>query len=86
MLLGPGLRVLVGVCGLPGLEWGRRGGGGGRVGGGVVSVCVSVCSGAPGWSFVGQEKLAVFCGCGKDFAEERVYLVRLLVSGGKTVF
>ena len=33
-----------------------------------------------------EEKLAVFCGCGKDFADERAYLLHLLVSGGKTVF
>ena len=32
-----------------------------------------------------EEKLAVFCGCGKDFADERAYLVHLLVSGGKRV-
>ena len=32
-----------------------------------------------------EEKLAVFCGCGKDFAEEHAYLVHLLVSGWKRV-
>ena len=32
-----------------------------------------------------EEKLAVFCGRGKDFADERAYLVHLLVSGGKRV-
>ena len=32
-----------------------------------------------------EEKLAVFCCCGKDFADELAYLVDLLVSGGKGV-
>ena len=32
-----------------------------------------------------EEKLAVFCGRGKDFADELAYLVHLLVSGGKRV-
>ena len=32
-----------------------------------------------------EEKLAVFCGRRKDFADERAYLVHLLVSGGKRV-
>ena len=32
-----------------------------------------------------EEKLAVFCCGGKDFADELAYLVDLLVSGGKGV-
>ena len=32
-----------------------------------------------------EEKLAVFSSRGKDFADERAYLVHLLVSGGKRV-
>ena len=32
-----------------------------------------------------EEKLAVFCCCGKDFADELAYLVDLLVSGEKEV-
>ena len=32
-----------------------------------------------------EEKPAVFCGCGKDFADELAYLVHLLVSGEKRV-
>ena len=32
-----------------------------------------------------EEKLAFFCGRGEDFADERAYLVHLLVSGGKRV-
>ena len=32
-----------------------------------------------------EEKLAVFCGRGKDFADECAYLVHLLVGGGKRV-
>ena len=32
-----------------------------------------------------EEELAVFCGRGKDFAEERPYLVHLLVSDGERV-
>ena len=32
-----------------------------------------------------EEKLAVFCCRGKDFADELAYLVDLLVSGGKGV-
>ena len=42
--------------------------------------CVVSCR--PGGS---EEKLAVFCGRGKDFADEHAYLVHLLVSGGKRV-
>ena len=33
-----------------------------------------------------EEKLAVFCCRGKDFADELAYLVDLLVSGGKGVY
>ena len=53
-----------------------------------VSVCVhlqqraSVVTFRPGGL---EEKLAVFCGPGKDFADESAYLVHLLVSGGKRV-
>ena len=43
-------------------------------------VCVVTCR--PGSL---EEKLAVLCGRGKDFADERAYLVHLLVSGGKRV-
>ena len=32
-----------------------------------------------------EEKLDVFCGRGRDFADERAYLVHLLVSDGKRV-
>ena len=32
-----------------------------------------------------EKKLAVLCGPGKDFADEYVYLVHLLVVGGKRV-
>ena len=32
-----------------------------------------------------EEKLAVFCCRGKDFADELAYLVDLLVSGGEEV-
>ena len=32
-----------------------------------------------------MEKLAVFCGRGKDFADELAHLVHLLVSSGKRV-
>ena len=42
--------------------------------------CVVTCK--PGGL---EEKLAVFCGGGKDFADERAYLVHLLVIGGKRV-
>ena len=33
-----------------------------------------------------EEKLAVFCGRGKDFADECAYMVHLLFSGGKRLF
>ena len=42
--------------------------------------CVASCR--PGGL---EENLAVFCCCGKDFADELAYLVDLLVSGGKGV-
>ena len=62
--------------------WGLRGG--------VYCVAVCVRSGRracvvscrPGGLEV---KLAVFCGRGKDFADELAYWVHLLVSGGKRV-
>ena len=84
----PGPRAMVGVCGSPG---------GQRVGGGMggdcaVGCCVGVCvrsqrracvvSCRPGGL---EEKHAVFCCRGKDFADELAYLVDLLVSGGKGV-
>ena len=73
------------------LRVGSGGGGHGRrLLGGVccVGVCVRlqrracVVSCRPGGL---EEKLAVFCGCGKDFADEHAYLVHLLVSGVKRV-
>ena len=39
------------------------------------------CCRPGGW----EEKLAVFCCRGKDFADELAYLVVLLVSGGKVI-
>ena len=78
-----------GVCGPPG---GKQGGGKGGRGlcGGLCCVgacvclqrraCVVCCR--PGGL---EEKLAVFCGCGKDLADERAYLVHPLVAGGKRV-
>ena len=71
--------------------WAARGEGHGRgLRGGVccVGVCVRsqrracVVSGRPGGL---EEKLAVFCRRGKDFADEHAYWVDLLVSGGKGV-
>ena len=63
--------------------------GGDCAGGGCcVGVCVRsqrracVVSCRPGGL---EEKISVFCGRGKDFADEPVYLVHLLVSGGKRV-
>ena len=50
-----------------------------------MSVYVSACSGALVWSGSLEEKLAVFCGPGTDFADEHAYLVHLLVSGGNRV-
>ena len=79
----------VGVCGSEGGERGGKGQGRGLRGGvfcvGVCvrlqrRVCVVSCR-QGGW----EEKLAVFCCRGKDFADECAYLVHLLVSGGKRV-
>ena len=69
---------------------GLRGGGGGWGWGRVCCVGVCVClqwracvvTVRPGGF---EEKLAVFCGCGKDFADDCAYLVHLLFSGGKRV-
>ena len=54
--------------------------------------CVGVCARSPRCACVVscrtgglEEKLAVFCCRGKDFADELAYLVDLLVSGGKGV-
>ena len=72
--------------------WAARGEGHGRgLRGGVccVGVCVRLQRGACVVSCrLGglEEKLAVFCCCGKDFADELAYLVDLFVSGGKGVF
>ena len=68
----------------------ERGGAGARLRGGpcCVGVCVRsqrracVVSCRPGGS---EEKLAIFCCRGKDFADKPAYLVHLLVSGGKGV-
>ena len=86
---GPGVCAMVGVCGSPGDQREERGLGGDRAVGCVVSVYVSarrstlcVASCRPGGL---EEKLAVFCCCGKDFADELAYLVDLLVSCGKGV-
>ena len=86
---GPGVRPMVGVCGPPGGQPGGRGMGGDCAG---CVCCVGVCvrsrrraclvSCSPGGL---EEKHAVFCGRGKDFADEPAYLVHLLVSGGKRV-
>ena len=87
---GPGLRAMVGACGPLRGEWGGRGWGGGCVGGRrCVGVCVRlrqrscVVTCRPGDL---EERLAVFCDRGKGFANERAYLVQLLVGGGKRVF
>ena len=86
MSRGPGVRAMVGVCGSPGEQREGRGMGGNCAVGCVVSSYVSACRGALAWSVVGsEEKLAVFCCRGKDFADELAYLVGLLVSGGKGV-
>ena len=88
MSRGPGVRAMLGVCGSPG---GQREGRGMRgLCGGVccVGVCVRsqrrtcVVSCRPGGL---EEKLAVFCCRGKDFADEPAYVLDLLVSGGKGV-
>ena len=85
----PGVRAMVGVCGYPGGQRGGRGIGWDSAGGGCcVGVCVRsqrracVVSCRPGGL---EEKLAVLCGRGKDFADELPYLVHLLVSAGKRV-
>ena len=72
--------------------WGVGGEGQGQgLRGGVC--CVDVCVRLPWRACLVtcrpgglEERLAVFCGRGKDFADERAYLVHLLVSGGKRVF
>ena len=68
----------------------RGGGHGPGMRGGVC--CVVVCVRSQGRACVVscrpgglEEKLAVFCCRGKDFAEDLAYLVDLLVSGGKGV-
>ena len=68
--------------------WAARGGGHGRgLCGGVccAGVCVRLPRACVGSCRLGglEEKLAVFCCRGKDFADELSYLVNLLVSGGK---
>ena len=74
-----------------GLRVGSKGGGAwaGIARGGC---CVGVCFPSQRRACVGscrpgglEEKLAVFCGRGKDFADELAYWVHLLVSGGKSV-
>ena len=81
---GPGLRAMVGMCGSPGGQQGGRGMGGDcavyvSARSGVLTCVVSCRLGSL------EEKLVVFCCRGKDFADELVYLVHLLVSGGKGV-
>ena len=59
-----------------------------RRGGCCVTVCVRLqpCACAVSCRPGGlEEKLASFCGRGEDFADERAYLVNLLVSGEKRV-
>ena len=93
---GTGLRALVGVCGSPSGESGGREGQGrglrGGLGGWARKCCVGVCVRLQRRACVAtcrpgglEEKLAVFCGRGKDFADDRAYLVHLLVSGGRRV-
>ena len=86
---GPGVRAMVGVYGSPGEQREGRGMGGDGAVGCVVSVYVSARRGALAWPVCRpgglEEKLAVFCCRGKDFADELAYLVDLLVSGGKGV-
>ena len=89
MWRGLGLRAMVGVCGSPGGQQGGAGAWAGIARGGCcVGVCVRsqrcacVVSCRPGSL---EEKLAVFCGRGKDFADELAYMVHSLVSGGKRV-
>ena len=74
----PGVRVMVGVCGSPVGQ--REGRGFGVCVRSPPRACVASCR--PGGL---EEKLAVFCCGGKDFADELAYLVDLLVSGGKGV-
>ena len=71
--------------------WAARGEGHGRGWCGGVC-CVGVCVRSPRRACVAscrpgglEEKLAVFCCRGKDFADELAYLVDLFVSGGKGV-
>ena len=86
MSRGPGVRAIVGVCGSP-VEQREGGGLGGDCAGGLccAGVCVRLLRACVGSCRPGgfEEKLAVFCCRGKDFADERSYLVDLLVSGGK---
>ena len=77
------------------LAVGREGQGRGVCGGGVglgsrifVGVCVCLQRRAcvvTCWPGGLEEKLAVFCCRGKDFADECAYLVHLFVSGGQRV-
>ena len=75
-----------------GRRLGRGGGGAGAgIGGGVC--CVGVCVRLQWRAAVVscrpcglEEKLAVFCGRGKDLADEGAFLVHLLGRGGKRVF
>ena len=86
---GPGGSHDGGLVWAAGWEAGGEGQGRG-LRGGVCCVGVCVClqrracvvSFRPGGL---EEKLAVFCSRGKDFADERAYLVHLLVSGGRRV-
>ena len=85
---GPGVRAMVGVCRSLGEQREGRGMGGDCAGVCCVGVCVRsprrgcVVSCRPGGS---EEKIAVFCCRGKNFADELAYLVDFLVSGGKRV-
>ena len=79
---------MVTMCVPPHVWWGGRRRGGDCAGVCCFGVCVRlqrracVVSCRPGGL---EEKLAVFCSRGKDFADELAYLVHLLVSGGKRV-
>ena len=84
----PGVRAMVGVCGSPGEARGE--GHGWQLC--VVLCCVGVCVRSPRRACVAscrpgglEEKVAVFCCRGKDFADKLAYLVDLLVCGGKGV-
>ena len=85
---GPGVRVMVGVCGSP-VEQREGGGMGGDCAVGcAVSVYVSARRGALAWPVVGRavwRRSLPSSARGKDFADELAYLVDLLVSGGKGV-